>query len=80
MTIQLLTFGIARDIAGGSSLTVEVPEGSTVADLKWHLLGLYPRFESLNALFIAVNAAYAEDDTLLSGQDEIALIPPVSGG
>jgi molybdopterin synthase sulfur carrier subunit len=80
MTLRVLTFGIARDIAGGNKISVEMPEGATVGALKAHLLAQYPQFESLSALFIAVNAEYEEDHAVLQERDEIALIPPVSGG
>lgn len=80
MTLRVLTFGIARDIAGGNKISVEMPEGATVGALKAHLLVRYPQFESLSALFIAVNAEYEEDHAILQERDEIALIPPVSGG
>ena len=80
MTLRVLTFGIARDITGTSNLAVEMSDGTTVGELKSHLLAQYPQFESLSALFIAVNAEYEEDHAILQERDEIALIPPVSGG
>lgn len=80
MKIQLLPFGIARDIMGSPCPAVEVPEPATVKDLKALLYATYPRFQGLTHLFIAVNAQYAHDDVILSANDEIALIPPVSGG
>jgi molybdopterin synthase sulfur carrier subunit len=51
-----------------------------VKDLRDALLSLYPSLKDLNSLMIAVNNAYAEEDVTLSEADEIALIPPVSGG
>jgi len=73
------TFGIARDILGGKTVQIEV-EGSSVSDLRKHLLSHYPALVELRSVFIAVNQQYAEDNRLLNETDEIALIPPVSGG
>ncbi len=80
MTINIITFGIARDIIGGSTLSIALPERSTVADLKQYLLEQYPKFINLSSLMIAVNAEYGIDTTVLTEKDEIALIPPVAGG
>ncbi len=80
MTINILTFGIARDIIGSSTFDMSLPEGASVADLKQHLLEQYPRFISLASLMIAVNAEYGVETTILTEKDEIALIPPVAGG
>lgn len=79
MNCNVKTFGIARDIMGGREVKVEF-EGRTVGDLRHHLLGKYTALLDLRSLFIAVNSTYAEDAQTLSETDEIAVIPPVSGG
>lgn len=80
MKIELLAFGIAKDIVAGTSTTVELKSGSTIGDLKEKLFQDYPAFEKLRSLSIAVNAEYRMDDFTLSPDDEIVIIPPVSGG
>lgn len=80
MTLELLAFGIAKDIVAGTSTNIEIKEGSTVGDLKEKLFEEYPTFKQLRSLSIAVNAEYRADDFTLSTDDEIVLIPPVSGG
>jgi molybdopterin converting factor small subunit len=80
MTLKILTFGIARDIIGGSTFAFDTKEGATVAELKQQLLGTYPRFGNLSSLLIAVNEEYGDDETVICASDDIALIPPVSGG
>jgi molybdopterin converting factor subunit 1 len=75
----VLAFGIAKDILGGRQCEIELP-GNTVAALRAALLGQYPRLAGLRSLMIAVNSEYAGDGVLLEERDEIALIPPVSGG
>lgn len=80
--MEVLFFGIAKDIVGTSQLafsaTAERP--ATVAELKRQLLGMYPDFSKLSSMAVAVNNEYAEDDVVLKVKDEIAIIPPVSGG
>ena len=79
MKCKIKTFGIARDILGSKELTMEV-NGNKVIDLRNDLAKKYPKLESLNSLFIAINQSYAEDEMEFNESDEIALIPPVSGG
>ncbi|MEM6376767.1 MAG: MoaD/ThiS family protein [Bacteroidota bacterium] len=80
MNLELQAFGIAKDIVSGTSTNLEIEDGSTVGDLKKKLFQEYPAFEKLRSLSIAVNAEYRTDDYTLSAEDEIVLIPPVSGG
>ncbi len=81
--MTVLLFGITRDIAGQGSLAIPGPNAAqlrTVADLKAYLIQQFPELDRLSSLAIAVNQAYAGEDDLLNETDEIALIPPVSGG
>jgi len=75
----LKTFGVTRDILGGREVKIEL-NGNSVGDLRQHLNTAYPQLKKLRSLFIAVNQNYAEDHLELKETDEIALIPPVSGG
>lgn len=80
MKVNVLAFGIAKDIFGGSSVDVELPEQGTTASLKQSLESRYPRLKHLASYMVAVNNEYAEDEGILTERDEIAIIPPVSGG
>ncbi len=80
MKIQILAFGIAKDIVGGTTLDFEIPEGTNVAQLKRQLQKDYPSFTELTSLAIAINSEYAQDEQQISERDEVVLIPPVSGG
>ena len=55
-------------------------DGEKVGELKLELMARFPEMKSLNSLLVAVNNAYAKDDMVIKEKDEIALIPPVSGG
>jgi len=79
MKVKVKTFGISRDILGGREVAIEM-EGASVGDLRKTLSGRFPELDKLNSLFVAVNQNYADDLQLLAETDEIALIPPVSGG
>lgn len=81
MRVQVLFFGMLKDIVGKSAAKIELPEGATVRDMLAHFESQIPRLkELLPSLAVAVNLQYAGPDTKLSPDDEIALLPPVSGG
>jgi len=77
---MILAFGIAKDIFGRSSFDMELSSGSTVASLRKLLEDEYPRLKQLSSFMIAVNNEYASPNEVLDQRDEIAIIPPVSGG
>lgn len=80
MNLTIALFGIAREIVGKSSLDITVPAGQSATGLLAALRQQYPALADLRSLAVAVNNEYAADDVLLHERDEIALIPPVSGG
>ncbi len=81
MRVRVLFFGILKELAGKASDVIEVPEGASVRDVLAHYEALTPRLrESLPSLALAVNQEYAGPDTRLHPDDELALLPPVSGG
>lgn len=79
LRIKVKAFGITKDILGGKESVIEM-EGVTVGDLRIFLSRQHPQLTGLRSLFIAVNQNYADDSQTLTETDEIALIPPVSGG
>ena len=81
MLIELQLFAVARQRAGRPRLTLELPDGSRVADLRRVLAEFHPELAPLvPALMIAVDAEYADDDRLITPGADLAAIPPVSGG
>ena len=79
--MTVLLFAAARDLAGADSVMVELPAGSTIAELRSNLAHRIPAISGLLAKSaIAVNHDFAEDDRVLQPNDELAVIPPVSGG
>ncbi|MCB9044795.1 MAG: molybdopterin converting factor subunit 1 [Chitinophagales bacterium] len=80
MTIEVLAFGIAKDIFGGTAINVELNDNATTATLKAALEEEYPELKELRSYMIAVNDEYAQAGTVITEADEVAIIPPVSGG
>ncbi|WP_291370459.1 MoaD/ThiS family protein, partial [Cyclobacterium sp.] len=79
--MEVLLFGISKEITGQKILDLSKDNQiNTVLDLKKWILKKYPEMGNLNSFAIAVDQEYANDDLQLSDQQEIALIPPVSGG
>ena len=81
MKVHVLFFGMLKEVAGRSSEVCELPEDSSAQSLLAMLVEKYPGIrESLASIAIAVNQHYCPPDTKLRNGDEIALLPPVSGG
>lgn len=80
MNLKIALFGIAREIVGAPTLALTAPDGQSVQDLLERLRADYPALGGLSSLAVAVNNEYAEETHPLQERDEIALIPPVSGG
>lgn len=83
--MKILLFGITKHIVGDTSLSISssIREShgiSDVSSLTKYLCDRYPGLDELSSLAVAVNNSYAFGDTPVGEQDEIALIPPVSGG
>jgi molybdopterin converting factor subunit 1 len=81
MKVRVKLFAVAKELAGRDQLSIDVPAGAKVDDLREVLIKEYPVLAQIvpHALW-AVNAEYANAGTQLTEQSEIALIPPVSGG
>ena len=79
--IEVLLFGAAADRAGTRKVQLEVESGSTLAEV-WPLLAeRYPNLSSMrDTLAFAVNGEYAKMDGPVGPGDEVAVLPPVSGG
>jgi molybdopterin converting factor small subunit len=80
MNINVLAFGIAKEILGGAQVGVSLSDNVSVGALKISLEKWYPELKRLTSFAIAVNGAYAGPDTIIQPGDEVAIIPPVSGG
>lgn len=81
MKIDLLLFAKLREIFGEEKVSLQIPDGATVKDVLPLLFQENSlRQQILESVLFAVNQCYAAPDTVLREGDELALIPPVSGG
>ena len=82
MTVQVRLFAILRERAGRESIELELHDGATVSDLLRMLRQRGPLSDLIGQMpvVMAVNRDYATPATPLHADDELALIPPVSGG
>ena len=78
--MEVLCFGTAKEITNTSALKIDTASINTVAELKAHLLSQFPAFKDYFEFRVAVNQEFALEDQALNGNEEIAIIPPVSGG
>lgn len=81
MTVKVLFFASIRDLVGDAQKMIVLEEGVSVADLILKLASEHKRFIEMSpSLMVSVNQEYVERDTVLKDGDEVAFIPPVSGG
>ena len=81
MTITVKLFAAARDAGGADVQTVDLPPGASVADAAAVLRDRLPGAAALlNTSAFAVNRVFAKPATVLTGGDELAVLPPVTGG
>ena len=81
MRVTVRLFARLRDITGASELVRSAPAGATVASIWRELVAEYPELASYErSISSAVNADYARMDRVVESGDEVAFLPPVSGG
>ena len=81
LKIRVLFFAIAGELAGESSIELELSSPATAADAELKLKERYDWLgERLSTYRIAVDETFAEADTPVRDGSELAIIPPVSGG
>jgi molybdopterin synthase catalytic subunit/molybdopterin synthase sulfur carrier subunit len=79
ITVQL--FARAKDLAQTDRLSIDLPRGATILQLRASLARLCPALAPiLNKSAISVDEEFAEDGMILTEKNAVAMIPPVSGG
>ena len=79
MRVDVLYFGVLREMMGGARLPMDLLDGESVADLVARVRG-DKGGAVWKSIAVAVNREYAGLETVLRDGDEVALLPPVSGG
>jgi molybdopterin converting factor subunit 1 len=81
MRITVRLFARLKDIAGAPELTRDVPSGATIRTVWRMLVGEFPAMADYEqAISSAVNANYSRLDQTIADGDEVAFLPPISGG
>jgi molybdopterin converting factor subunit 1 len=81
MRVRVLYFGVLKDVMGRRSVEMELPEGSSLAELLAMHRSSGGAVDSIwDSIAVAVNQEYARVGDVLKDGDEVALLPPVSGG
>jgi len=81
MELNVRLYALYRERAGGSIVSVTLPDGATVADLTDEIRRQIPNLAPPEVKIVAaVNTDYADSDMILQQSDDVCLIPPVSGG
>ena len=79
--MQVKLFASYREVVGVRQLAWTLRDGATLGVLVDAVVDAYPRLRGhRDTMFLAVNRAYAQADVVLRDGDEVALLPPVSGG
>lgn len=75
-------FAYSRELVGKDTIKLKLKDKiTTVRDLRKIIMEMYPSLSSMSkGFFVAVNHKLADDDTIISQLDEVAVLPPVSGG
>ena len=81
MQVRVLFFGLLTDVIGQRSDSLVLPQGATVRHLLAHYQSNFPRLNGLvSSLAVSINQSYVPQSAELHDGDEVALLPPVSGG
>jgi molybdopterin synthase catalytic subunit len=81
MQVQILFFGMLKELAGLGSDSLTLPDSATLGDVIRHYEGRIPRLKEMaGSIAMSVNREYAGPECKLNSGDEIGLLPPVSGG
>jgi MoaE-MoaD fusion protein len=81
MQVRVLFFGVLKDLVGEAAESLSLPERATLRDLLNHYEARIPALRSLSsAIAMSINQQYAGPEAKLEPEDEVALLPPVSGG
>lgn len=81
MRLKVRLFAVARQLAGREILTLDLPDGATLSDVRRRLAEEAPRLAAvLGQVRFAIGTEYADEEAVVPEGAEVACIPPVSGG
>ncbi len=81
ITISVLYFASAKDATGKRRESIKLPESTTIREVLLKISSTHPGIINiLNTMQVAVNYKVVDVDAILKEADEVALLPPISGG
>ena len=80
MKITVKFFASLREAVGADKIGLELADGTSVGDMLARLIEKYPDVKGHQNIIIAVNRKYQNLETILQDGDEVAIMPPISGG
>ncbi len=80
LSIKVKVFASSRELLGKDEIRVSLANQNTVGDLKKRILEMHPTLSKKPTFVVAVNHKVADDSTIINHLDEVAILPPVSGG
>ena len=78
--VNIKLFASCRELIGKDKITLKLKNQITAADLRKEVMNLYPILHQRNQFVVAVNYQIVDEKTPISQKDEVAILPPVSGG
>lgn len=79
-SVKVKLFASSREIIGKDEVRLKLKDQTTVGDLRKMILEMYPTLSMKVKFAVAVNHKVVDDSTIISHRDEVAILPPVSGG
>ena len=81
MNVRIQLFAVAKQLTGQDWAEIDLPEGATISRLRQELARQVPALAGIvDQLTFAIDAEFAQDETVIASDSNIACIPPVSGG
>ena len=80
LSVRVKLFASSREIIGKDEVRLKLTDQTTVGDLRKMILEMYPALSKKVKFAVAVNHKVVDDSTTVSHLDEVAILPPVSGG
>ncbi|MGH9877354.1 MAG: molybdopterin converting factor subunit 1 [Nitrososphaerales archaeon] len=78
-SVKVKLFASSRELVGENEIKISLPDQTTVGNLRRKIVEMYPALSEI-PFVVAVNHKVSDDSTIISNSDEVAILPPVSGG
>jgi molybdopterin converting factor subunit 1 len=80
VSVKVKLFASSREIVGKEEISINLAKQTTVGELRKKIIEMHPALNNKISFVIAVNHKVADDSMVINHLDEVAVLPPVSGG